>query len=97
MTQGSRPRPAELRYDVSWEDSEQAAAEIATLTGQVAALRAENAATTAQLVEAREILTTTAAARDEAVAAARDAALPARCHGARRACRDGGCEHPQPA
>jgi len=72
-------RAATLEKDlvIATEDAVRAATEIATLTGQVAALGTENTAMTAQLVDARETLTTTAAAKDEAVSAARDAAVRA--------------------
>ncbi len=71
-----KQRAATLEQDlvIAGEIDARSTAEITALTAQVAAVGAENNATTAQLVDARETLTMTATAKDEAVAAARDAA-----------------------
>ncbi|SEN91434.1 hypothetical protein [Cryobacterium luteum] len=72
-------RAAGLEGDLvaAGENDARKAAEITALTDQVATLTVENAATVAQLAEARELVGTATAAKDGAVVAARDAAAQA--------------------
>ncbi|WP_104131608.1 hypothetical protein [Cryobacterium sp. M91] len=78
-------RAAVLEGDlvVAGENETRATAEIASLAAQMDALTVENATTTAQLAEAQEFVTTTTAAKDEALAAARAAAAQADAAAAR--------------
>jgi colicin import membrane protein len=68
---------------VASENSRLATAEIVTLADQVAALSDENAEVTVQLAGARELVTTATAAKDDALALARDARVHADAESAR--------------
>ncbi|MBC7402676.1 MAG: hypothetical protein H7279_05805 [Microbacteriaceae bacterium] len=70
---------------VAGETNASAIGELAALTAQVAALTDENAATAVELADAREVVTTVTAAKDEALAAVRDAAVQADAATARAA------------
>lgn len=67
----------EVDLAVASETSERAAAEIAVLTDQVATLSDKNVTLSTELTEARDLVTAAAAAKNEALATARDARVHA--------------------
>jgi colicin import membrane protein len=67
----------EVDLVVANETSERAAAEIAVLTDQVAALSDKNVTLNTELADARDLVTAAAAAKEEALATARDARVHA--------------------